>query len=202
MKKSVSRSVGIRRGLRRRYAAIRSGRWAGAAAIIEPLLLLMRPRSSRNARDCSRRALLEQARSLGPQRLPSLPHSTQRRTRAAIRQPLNVSIHLLYLRRDSEENMQRRPLLPQPSLPPRRLDRVLTHIRSNLEILAQVGQDAIEEFLQAPASTPARTSYGQAIFKSSTPKEVAQVTPLKENSVRKLMNKEVPEFQAYLRSLV
>jgi hypothetical protein len=71
-----------------------------------------------------------------------------------------------------------------------------------MEIWAQVGKDAYDEFKNAPASTPARTSFGQAIFKSSTPKEVAQVTPLKENSVRKLMNKEVPAFQAYLRSLV
>jgi hypothetical protein len=68
--------------------------------------------------------------------------------------------------------------------------------------LAHIGQNAIDEFKQAPASTPARTSFGQAIFKGTTAKEVAQVTRLKENSILKLKNKEVPEFQAYLRSLV
>jgi len=74
---------------------------------------------------------------------------------------------------DPTVSLRRRSLSPPPFDPSsikrdRKIvraqsDEVGPPTKSDIEILAQIGQDAIDEFKQAPASTPARTSFRQAI---------------------------------------
>jgi hypothetical protein len=79
---------------------------------------------------------------------------------------------------------------------------VIISRRSDLDIMKKIIKNIVDIYEHAPSTTPARTSFGQAVFKNCTPQEVAQVTHLKANTIRKLFKKQAEPLQSYFESLV